>query len=289
MKTQFSTKRLLAFVLSLAMLVGMVPMASLTAYAYDNNPYTSLVNTTTTVTFNGKPWYIIADNSTAVDKGTVTLLAADTSFGTKAFDSINYKNTYSTSEIKSYLDGLTNTGGSFEDVADAIETVKVKGSDTDTEVDAKLYLLSTGEAQALSSAVLKMNFSIDMGRWWLRSPGDNNIDAAFVLGSYGAVNPFGNYVGQEFGVLPALQLDLSKVTFDSESKTFSVGSAPALDPVSYMDWNGTELVEKTGDDACKSYTVVTSDMTTTWGTGWYVVPNNSTVTINRSHRKHNHI
>ena len=27
-------------------------------------------------------------------------------------------------------------------------------------------------------------------------------------------------------------------------------AAPALDPVSYMAWNGTTLVEKTGDDAC---------------------------------------
>ena len=37
MKTKFKTKKLLALVLSLAMLVGMLPMASLTAYA-NNTP-----------------------------------------------------------------------------------------------------------------------------------------------------------------------------------------------------------------------------------------------------------
>ena len=39
-------------------------------------------------------------------------------------------------------------------------------------------------------------------------------------------------------------------------------ATPALDPVSYMAWNGTTLVEKTGDDACTDYTVVTADTTT---------------------------
>ena len=50
-----------------------------------------------------------------------------------------------------------------------------------------------------------------------------------------------------------------------------------LEPVSYMDWNGTSLVEKTGEDACKEYTVVTDD-NTEWTTGWYVA--SSDVTIN---------
>ncbi|MBR6279170.1 MAG: hypothetical protein IKR41_10540, partial [Bacteroidales bacterium] len=52
----------------------------------------------------------------------------------------------------------------------------------------------------------------------------------------------------------------------------------APEPISYMDWNDTEkkLVEKTGDDACKSYTVVTSS-TTTWTDGWYVVKDNVTI------------
>ena len=49
------------------------------------------------------------------------------------------------------------------------------------------------------------------------------------------------------------------------------------DPVSYMAWNGTTLVEKTGDDACTDYTVVTADTTTFEDGKWYVVSNSVTV------------
>ena len=54
-------------------------------------------------------------------------------------------------------------------------------------------------------------------------------------------------------------------------------ATPALDPVSYMVWNGTTLVEKTGDDACTDYTVVTADTTTFEDGKWYVVSNSVTV------------
>ena len=53
--------------------------------------------------------------------------------------------------------------------------------------------------------------------------------------------------------------------------------AAALDPVSYMAWNGTTLVEKTGDDACTDYTVVTADTATFEDGKWYVVSNSVTV------------
>ena len=52
------------------------------------------------VTFNGMKWYIIADDSTAVDAGTVTLLAAE-SLGTSKFHGSD--NFYSTSTIKTFL------------------------------------------------------------------------------------------------------------------------------------------------------------------------------------------
>ena len=181
-------KRLMGILLSLVMVLGLMPGMSLTALAYDGNPYASFVGTTTTVTFNGKPWYIIADNSTAVDAGTVTLLAADTSFGLSAF-SDNYSNDYSSSKVKAALDALT-TSGSFKDVADAIVT--------NTDAGGKLYLLSTAEAQALEQSgyydVLKMNFSSMMGGWWLRSPGHDDRSAAFVFGEYGYVDGRGLYV-----------------------------------------------------------------------------------------------
>ena len=63
--------------LSLALAMGMMISSSKKASAYEDGPYESFVNTTTQVKFNGKSWTIIEDNSTAVDAGTVTLLAAD--------------------------------------------------------------------------------------------------------------------------------------------------------------------------------------------------------------------
>ena len=185
-------KQLMGILLSLVMVLGLMPGMSLTALAYDGDPYTSLLVTTDTnkgksgdeltalqVTFNDKPWYIIEDNSTAVDAGTVTLLAADMSFGLSAF-SDSLSNDYSNSKVKASLDNLTASGGSFADVADAIVT--------NTDAGGKLYLLSTSEAQQLSPDVLKMSFSCDMGGWWLRSVGDIVYIAAFVYGERGDVD-----------------------------------------------------------------------------------------------------
>lgn len=42
------------------------------------------------------------------------------------------------------------------------------------------------------------------GGWWLRSPGKNENEAAFVNGKNGNVNENGNNVKKEFGVRPAL-------------------------------------------------------------------------------------
>ena len=155
---QKTGRKLLSVLLALAMVLGLMPGMSLTALAYDRNPYASLVNTTTTVTFNGKPWYIIADNSTAVDAGTVTLLAADTIYKSKFSSS---SNKYSESDVNKYLGKLTEVNGEFADVADAIETITSLSTKDynnsavyDTVNNAKLYLLSTDEANNLPKNVL---------------------------------------------------------------------------------------------------------------------------------------
>ena len=230
--------------------------------AVSDDPYASLLNTTTVVKFNGYNWYIIADNSTAVDAGTVTLLSADTSFGDSKFH--DSSSAYSGSTVKSNLDALTAEGGSFAGVKDAIVDTNL----TDVSVTgAKLYLLNTIEANSVPENILKFS-----AEWWLRSPGEDGTFAAFVDGVYCYVRGDGGYVSLPFRVRPALQLDLSKVTFDSATNTFSVGSV-SKDPVSYMAWDETEkkLVEKTGDDACKEYEVVTADTTAFEDGKWYVV------------------
>ncbi|SEK35195.1 Leucine rich repeat-containing protein [Butyrivibrio sp. ob235] len=201
-------KRFLGFLLTLALVLGLFPGMSLTAYA-TTETYSNLVPigsedatalTAKQVTFNGYKWYIIADNSTAVNADTVTLLAAE-SFGESQFGS---SNDYSNSTVKGYLEKIvTGTAGegkpNFADVTDAIVT--------NTDAGGKLYLLS--EAEATLPGNVKQFYS----EWWLRSPGNGDRSAKFVDGRSGRV--YGDYVTFEFGVRPALKLDLSKVTFAS--------------------------------------------------------------------------
>ena len=146
-------RKLLSFLLTLAMVIGLVPGMSLTAYAATDT-YTALKNNATVVLFNGYNWYIIEDNSTSATEGTVTLLAADNGFGLSKFSDSN-SNAYSSSKIKDALDEMTAEGGAFAGVADAI-------ADTDladvSVTGAKLYLLSTSEAQNLNSTILGYNY-----------------------------------------------------------------------------------------------------------------------------------
>ena len=172
------------------------------------------------VKFNGMDWYLIEDNSTSETEGTVTLFAADNGFGLSKFSESN-SNAYSSSKIKAALDAMTVEGGAFADVAGAIvstalEDVSVTG--------AKLYLLSTEEVNSLPANVLKVEFTggdCEYSEWWLRSTGNSSNYAALVDGRYGYVYGNGYYVESEWGVRPALKLDLSKVVFDSSSKTFA--------------------------------------------------------------------
>ena len=70
-------KRFLGILLGMVLLLGLLPGMSLSALAYDGDPYADMVNTTTTVRFNDIDWYIIKDESTSAAKGTVTLFAKD--------------------------------------------------------------------------------------------------------------------------------------------------------------------------------------------------------------------
>ncbi len=235
------------------------------------------------VKFNGRDWYMIEDNSSSATSGTVTLLSADTSFGTKTFgDEENYSNKYSTSQVKAYLDSMTGTNGAFADVADAIETVNLTTNKyNSTEVyetvnGVKLYLLSTEEAKSLPENVRKAEFTggtCTYSEWWLRSPGYDYDMAALVYGADGAgdmaeyvhggdVIDFGNNVRYDaWGVRPALQLDLSKVEFNSETKTFAL---PAAAVTEYPLWVGGVLV--------------TSENMS--GEGWNYAADTNTLTLN---------
>ena len=180
------------------------------------------------VNFNGYKWHIINVNQ---DEKTVTLLAADTSFGTSRF-SDGENNSYNSSTVKNYLDSIVaGTAGdgkpNFKNVVEAIKTFNLTTNKFDshevseTTENAMLYLLSTEEAREVPENVLMMNIDGAMeGSWWLRSPGYSSYEAAFVWGDYGRVDYDGGPVYYSFGVRPALQLNLESVFFESGTKTF---------------------------------------------------------------------
>ncbi|WP_035793650.1 DUF6273 domain-containing protein, partial [Butyrivibrio sp. AE3006] len=246
-------KRFLGILLTLTLVLGLMSGMSLTTYAATET-YTNLMDNKTVVKFNNHDWYIIADDSTATG-GTVTLLAADTSFGTSAFDSNS--NAYSSSTVKGVLDALTAEGGSFAGVKDAIEDTNL----TDVGVTgAKLYLLSTSEAEPYAN----FNFTGAQygGGWWLRSPSVHDLRAVCVAGGtvYDAAALY-----DTLGVRPALKLDLSSVIFSSGTNTFS------LKPAGYnVTLSGGANATTSG--GAISQTELTGPMTTvtyTANTGYY--------------------
>lgn len=253
---------LFSLVLALTMMQGMTePAYAKTAFSeyVVNRDDTSSSLKNKIVHFNNVDWFIINENSSGDAAGTVTLLAADTHFGKSQF-SIEQISTYRGSFVFQKLYDLTATGD-FKDVADVIKDVRVRGSYVDSEDvwDVKLYLLSRAEADALPAVVKKtMTGAGDDDSWWLRSRDrlGNQATAGFVHCSSGEGDDTWR-VTEYYYMRPALQLDLSKVTFDEETKTFVVGK-------SYPLWiNGKHVTEseKTGD-------------------GWSYSPEDNTLTLN---------
>jgi len=255
-------KRFLGIFFSLALVLGLMPGMSLTAYAdgttYDPaseyHDYDNLISNDTEVTISevsGKTWYVIGYNST--DK-TVTLLSKQ-SFASKPFNSnTSLGNAYASSEIKRYVEGLTGEDQPLAGIKDALADIsgKVTG-EPDTISGAVPYLLSHVEAHDLRSTKKS-------GEWWLRSPGHTDLTAAFV--DDGDILP--HDVTSELEVRPALKLDLSKVTFDSNTNTFS------LKPAYNVTLSGGANATTSG--GAISQTGLTGAMTTvtyTANTGYY--------------------
>ncbi len=109
------------------------------------------------VTFCGRQWYIIEDDSTASDAGTVTLLAADTDFGTCVFNGNDISNAYKSSTVKAMLDALTASDSFFVYMAEAIADTALPDVGV---TNARLFLLSYDEADALPSQVKKIDFKL---------------------------------------------------------------------------------------------------------------------------------
>ena len=186
-------KSLFIILLSIALMLTLMLGMRMTAYAdfaYGSYLVTETDNSDAlakkVVKFNGIDWYIIKDESTALNAGTVTLLAKDC-LGASTFGS---NSTYKGSTVETWLS--TYYSNNFTKVDSAVESVTPSNPEGNA---AKLYLLSTSEiprqAEYLKSSQASGAY---YNAWWLRSPGDNDYRAAFVYGKYGDVYCHGSHV-----------------------------------------------------------------------------------------------
>ena len=190
----------------------------------EGSPYADLVPTgdedaddltAKQVTFNGRKWYVIQDDSTAENAGTLTLLYAGTLGNTK-FDE-NGSNVYASSSIKAALGNMTAESGSYYSVAEAIR---------DTE-NGKLYLLSDTEAEAVPQNV-RTDFPSQA--WWLRTARGDGTVAYVYAADQGRIPDKGVVpTTAVVDVRPALQLDLSKVVYNAANQAFYIPN-PATAP-----------------------------------------------------------
>ena len=151
-------KRCLGILLSLVMVLGLMPGMSLTALAWEGDPYASLLNTTTAVKFDGKEWYLIENNSTAANAGTVTLLSKECAAASQFGSSNNYSGSTVETVVNNYYRNSISDG-----VKPAI-------------VDSKMFLLTTAQANAMTVDAGKcpQYSGTASNHWWLCSPVDDS-------------------------------------------------------------------------------------------------------------------
>ena len=153
-------KQLIGILLTLAMVAGMMPGMSLTALAWDGDPYANLLNTATVVNFDGKEWYLIENNSAALNAGTVTLLSKEC-VAASQYDSNGSSNTYSGSTVENAVNNYYANS-----ISDAVKSAIA---------DDKMFLLTKDQADAITNAEVRkcpQYSGTNANAWWLCSPGN---------------------------------------------------------------------------------------------------------------------
>ncbi len=257
-------KQCLGALLSIALILGLMPGMSMTAYADDDPPYAQHKNTTTVITFDDKPWYLID-----YDANTVTLLAKECVEASAYNSSGTFVDYSSNPTVKVVVDNWYSTNIT----AGAKAAVSGDG----------MFLLTTAQAQTIYNEnpdVLKCSRATDAAGnyWWLCSQGSGDIHAACVSCESGVVFASGFIVDSTLGVRPALKLNLSSVIFSSESKTFS------LRPAGYdVTITAGSNMTKTTDSGATSQTGVTdaiTDVVYTANDGYYFPEDYSVTSVN---------
>ena len=243
-------RKLIGFLLTLVMVIGLMPGMSLTAYAADV-PYANLKDTINVINFDGKEWYLIDYDGDS----TVTLLSKEC-IGASVFNPNEPDdNTYSGSTVENFVNSWY-TGNISPDAQAA-----VSGSG--------MFLLTEEQASNLSTDVLKCSPASGAydNHWWLCSKGTTDSSAAMVNGGSGNVSGYSGNVWIAYGVRPALKLDLSKVMFDSDTNTFNIKvdvTGVTLNKTAVtLNVNGTETLTATvsPEDATNNTIIWSSDNT----------------------------
>ena len=217
-------------------------------------------------------WRVIGYDGSGVAsaQGDMTLLAAGT-MGVVEFDDTGASTKYAPSNLRTAIDALAGKLTAKE--TDAVQTRTLTsgsydGENTDCvagdQVDnAVFWPLSTAEAFAVNQdlrIVDKEHTNWEMYYWWLRSPGNHNIGAAFVRAD-GEPSTLVEAAAPSYGVRPAFNLNLGSVLFTSAA----VGGKPdgGLTPISEYSGNEWKL---TLLDSSRSF-AVTSNKTVTAAPG----------------------
>ena len=202
---------------------------------------------------NPGAWRVIGYDGSGVAsaQGDMTLLAAGT-MGVVEFDDTGASTKYAPSNLRTAIDALAGKLTAKE--TDAVQTRTLtsgsyNGENTDcvagAQVDnAVFWPLSTAEAFAVNQdlrIVDKENTNWEMYYWWLRSPGNHNIGAAFVRAD-GEPSTLVEAAAPSYGVRPAFNLNLGSVLFTSAAVDGKPdGGLTAVPKYSGNEWKLTLL------------------------------------------------
>ena len=202
---------------------------------------------------NPGAWRVIGYDGSGVAsaQGDMTLLAAGT-MGVVEFDDTGASTKYAPSNLRTAIDALAGKLTAKE--TDAVQTRTLTsgsydGENTDCvagdQVDnAVFWPLSTAEAFAVNQdlrIVDKENTNWEMYYWWLRSPGNHNIGAAFVRAD-GEPSTLVEAAAPSYGVRPAFNLNLGSVLFASAAVDGKPdGGLTAVPKYSGNEWKLTLL------------------------------------------------
>ena len=132
--------------------------------------------------------------------------------------------TWETSSIRQWLNNeffntFTTTERSIIKKSHIINDTYILNSDSGNDTDDYIFLLSVDEAQTYfeSDEARYASFSKhasvnkDDSYWWLRTKGEGYLSATFVMMS-GKISTHGvNYWGHEYGIRPAMWIDISNI------------------------------------------------------------------------------